>query len=84
MKDMKKIYELLSQIPDGITLAVGSFEDNVTLEFLRDGEPVDLCPLLEITPEGEFIEQETTTTPKKVGPIEALQDELARIREASK
>ncbi len=74
----RDLYKLLQQVPNGVLLRVGEIgtNGNLCLEFVVDGEPTDVCPLVEITPKGTFVEQVAKVKMREIGPIEALKDEM--------
>lgn len=60
-KAVHHLYELLSELPHNVHLCVGEMgcDGNIVLEAIdEDGDILDgVCPLIEITPTGELVEQ---------------------------
>ena len=66
----------MTQIPDGVDLRTSlSGDENMLLLFVNDRDVVGDCPLIEITPDGELIEQITNVT-VEMNAIQALKEEL--------
>ena len=77
MNALAELFQMLEEVPDNVDLRVGRIgtDGNICLDFIHKGDPIGACSMVEITPDGRLIKQETQVE-RTVGAFESLQQEL--------
>ncbi len=71
---MVRLHSILTDVPDGVSLACYSSGDNIEIRCVGEHDALDLgAPLFIVTPAGELIEDQVETT-QKMRPIERLME----------